>query len=98
MFDKFFTMRKGEKKKVLVVGYGDIVQLTVEGTIENNNAFEKVAYALEVIHNNVPETARWYSVAINQIFQLELKDGESLTIHSEYDIDFHINGQIYTVV
>lgn len=97
MFDKFFTMHKGEKKKILVVGYGDIVHLTVEGTNENHDAFEKAAYALEVIHNNVAETARWHSVKINQVFPLELKDGESLTIHSEYDIDFHINGEIYQI-
>lgn len=99
MFDKFFTIRKGESKKVLTANYGEVAQFTVMGKVENKDHPDKVFYSIGIINNNVPETAKWFTEYVDQLVKLEIKDGESLTIQCDYDeVDFHINGEIYQVV
>ena len=98
MFDKFFTMKKGEKQKTLTAPYGEVMQITIGASSDDVIDVNKAAYAVEIIQNNVRETAHWISAPIDQVLKLEIKDGESLTVEAYYDdLDFHINGHIYKV-
>ena len=98
MFDKFFTMEKDEKQKVLTAPYGEVMQITIAASSDKAIDVDKAAYAVELIENNVRETSHWITAPIDQLLKLEIKDGESLTVEAYYDdIDFHINGEIYRI-
>lgn len=100
MFDKFFTMRPEEKREVLSVTDGQVMQITVTGTIEDKIVDEAIGLFTIADKQNADPNAKVRLIKIrkNEVYELELKDREVLTIESAcHEIDFHINGHIYQV-